>query len=102
MTLYDAEGNELELFSDSGMRLCTNRNSVKTWASNLYGVPYVVATFLQSMFAGVRDRFFNGNDFFYLMTPVLPIAFTSLAYYMGVKGKRILFFLPERKQKPKY
>ncbi|MBR4880820.1 MAG: hypothetical protein IKU19_02740, partial [Clostridia bacterium] len=102
VTLYDAEGNELELFSDSGMRLCTNRNSVKTWASNLYGVPYVVATFLQSMFAGVRDRFFNGNDFFYLMTPVLPIAFTSLAYYMGVKGKRILFFLPERKQKPKY
>ncbi len=100
--VYDENGNELELFSESGMRLCTHRNSVKTWASNLYGVPYVVATFLQSMFAGVRDRFFNGNDFFYLMTPVLPVAFTALAYYMGAKGKRILFFLPERKQKPRY
>lgn len=102
VSLYDEKGNELELFSESGMRLCTHKNSVKNWASNLYGVPYVIATFLQSMFAGVRDRFFNGNDFFYLMTPILPIAFTALAYYMGAKGKRILFFLPERKQKPKY
>ncbi len=102
VSLYDENGNELELYSDSGMRLCTHRNSVKTWASNLYGVPYVIATFLQSMFAGIRDRFFNGNDFFYLMTPILPVAFTALAYYMGAKGKRILFFLPERKQKPKY
>ena len=100
--LYDEEGNELDFYSESGMRLCTHRNSVKTWASNLYGIPYVVATFLQAMFAGVRDRFFNGNDFFYLLTPVLPIAFTALGYYMGAKGKRILFFLPERKQKPKY
>ncbi|MBQ4602064.1 MAG: hypothetical protein IJB24_04305 [Clostridia bacterium] len=102
VSVYDENGNELELFSESGMRLCTHRNSVKTWASNLYGVPYVIATFLQSMFAGVRDRFFNSNDFFYLMTPVLPVFFTALAYYMGVKGKRILFFLPERKQKPRY
>ncbi len=102
VSVYDANGNELELYSESGMRLCTHRNSVKSWASNLYGVPYVIATFLQSMFAGVRDRFFNGNDFFYLLTPVLPVAFTALAYYMGAKGKRILFFLPERKQKPKY
>lgn len=102
VSICDADGNELELYSESGMRLCTHRNSVKSWASNLYGVPYVIATFLQSMFAGVRDRFFNGNDFFYLMTPVLPVAFTALAYYMGAKGKRILFFLPERKQKPKY
>ncbi len=102
VSVYDADGRELELYSESGMRLCTHRNSVKTWASNLYGVPYVIATFLQSMFAGVRDRFFQNNDFFYLLTPVLPVAFTALAYYMGAKGKRILFFLPERKQKPRY
>ena len=94
---------ELELFSESGMRLCTHRNSVKTWASNLYGVPYTIATFFQSMFAGLRDRFFrNNDDFFYLLTPILPVFFSSLAYYMGAKGKRILFFLPERKQKPRY
>ena len=100
--VYDEQGNELELYSDSGMRLSTHRNSVKTWASNLYGVPYVIATFLQSMFAGVRDRFFQNNDFFYLLTPILPVFFSALAYYMGAVGKRILFFLPERKQKPKY
>ncbi len=103
VAVYDKDGNELELFSDSGMRLCIHRNSVKTWASNLYGVPYTIATFFQSMFQGIRDKFFFGNDdYFYLLTPILPIAFSSLAYYMGAKGKRILFFLPERKQKPRY
>ena len=100
--IYDKDGNELDLYSDSGMKLSTNQNAVKNWASNLYGVPYVIATFFQAMFAGVRDRFFQNNDFFYLLTPILPVAFSTLGYYMGAKGKRILFFLPERKQKPKY
>ena len=100
--IYDKDGNELELYSDSGMKLSTHKNAVKNWASNLYGVPYVIATFFQSMFAGIRDRFFQNNDFFYLLTPILPVAFSALGYWFGVKGKRIFFFLPERKQKPKY
>ncbi len=97
--IYDENGTELDLYSNSGMKLSTNRNSVKNWASNLYGVPYVIATFFQSMFAGIRDRFFQNNDFFYLLTPILPVVFSTLGYFFGAKGKRILFFLPERKQK---
>lgn len=101
--VYDEDNNEIELYSDSGMRLSTKQKGIENWASNLYGIPYIAATFLQSMFEGIRYNFFEGNDnYFYLLTPVLPILFSALGYYMGAKGKRILFFLPERKQKPKY
>ncbi len=99
--LYDENGNELEIYSDDGMKLSTAQKSVKNWASNLYGVPFVIATFLQSMYAGIRDAFFSSSsDFFYLFTPIPSVLFCTLGYYMGAKGKRILFFLPERKQKP--
>lgn len=98
--LYDENGNELDLYSDSGMKVSTAQNSVKNWASNLYAVPYMIATFFQSMFVGVKETLFGSNDFFFLFTPIPALVFSGIGYYFGVKGKRIFFFLPERKQKP--
>lgn len=101
-SVYDKDHNEVELYSESGMNLSTTQRGVENWANNLYGVPFTIATFLQAMFQGIRYNYFDGNNYFYLLTPILPIFFSALGYIMGARGKRILFFLPERKQKPKY
>ncbi len=101
IVVYDKDGNELFIYTDSAQPLCAKRSAIKNWASNLYALPYTLATFLQCMFKGVHGAWFNNSDFFFLFTPVLPIAVCALAYYNGAKGKRILFFLPEMKTKPR-
>lgn len=96
--LYTTHGATLTV-KDAG----SEPDYVENWASNLYAIPLMIATFLQSMFAGIRDALVNigfNENIFYIFTPIPAVAFSALAYYMGATGKRLLFFLPERKQKP--
>ena len=101
LTPCDKDGNELELFSRSGDTLNIERSAVQNWATNLYGVPMVIATFTQAMYKAVHVTLFGNADWFYLVMPLPTIAACTLAYYLGVKGKRILFFLPELKDPKK-
>lgn len=105
--LYDKDGNALRFYSDKRMELTLSSElSTDHWASDLYSIPKGIAIFLQTMFVGFKDWFSNtlhiSPDFYYLITPILPIAFSAIGYCNGARGRRILFFLPERKQKPKY
>ena len=97
--LFDEQGNELSFFSDHAMRLSTSQKGVENWASNLYGVPYIIATFFESMYAGVRSYLFNNSEFVYLFTPLPALFFCFLAYYNGARGKRMFPFLPALKPK---
>ena len=102
--LYDEDGNELRFYGDKRMSLTTATQSLRTdhWASNLYSIPRSIAIFLQIMFVGFKDWFTNtlhvSPDFYYVITPIIPVVFCSVGYCNGAKGRRILFFLPERKQ----
>ncbi len=98
LTPCDGEGNELELYSTSGDTVNTERNAVDTWASDLYGVPMVIATFTQSMFKALHVNVFGNADWFYLVMPLPALIAGALGYFMAVRGKRILFFLPELKE----
>ena len=91
----DKKGNELLLYSKSGGVVNTVKSGVENWASDLYGIPMVIATFTQAMYKAVHVTLFNNADWFYLVMPLPTILACTLAYYLGVKGKRILFFLPE-------
>lgn len=95
----DADGNDLILRSRSGDPVGIAQGTVKNWASNLYGIPMIIATFTQSMYKAVHVTLFGNADWFYLIMPLPTILASALAYYLGLKGKRILFFLPERKSK---
>ena len=97
--LYDEQGNELSFFSDYAMRLSTSQKGVENWASNLYGVPYIIATFFQAMYAGVRSYLFANSEFVYLFTPIPALFFCFLAYFNGARGKRMFPFLPALKPK---
>ncbi|MBE6573514.1 MAG: hypothetical protein E7652_03875 [Ruminococcaceae bacterium] len=98
--VFDENKNELELYTKNGEQLSTKQSAVENWATNLYGIPYIIATFFQLFYAGIRNIIFNDSIYFFLFTPILPIFFSSLGYYFGVKGKRLFSFLPERKSKP--
>ncbi len=105
--LYDEEGNALRFYSDTKMELTLSSElSTDHWASSPYSIARGIAIFLQMMFVGFKDWFAGtlhiSPDFYYLITPILPIAFSAIGYCNGARGRRILFFLPERKQKPKY
>ncbi|MBQ7161915.1 MAG: hypothetical protein IJR90_09430 [Clostridia bacterium] len=98
----DKEGNEYRLFSRSGDQVSVIAKggsvpAVENWASDLYGVPKVIATFTQSMYKAVHYELFGNADWFFLVMPLPTILACALAYFLGVKGKRILFFLPELK-----
>ena len=69
-----------------------------TWASDLYGVPMVTATFIESMYKAIHVSVFGNADWFYLVMPIPAIIAGALGYYMALNGKRILFFLPELKE----
>lgn len=97
VTPVDADGNELILYSKSGDEINLSKNIVKNWASDLYGVPRAIATFVQSMFKSLFFTFFGEATWYYLIFPLPTTLACALGYYLGVKGKRILFFLPERK-----
>lgn len=97
----DKDGNEYRLFSRSGDQINIQQNTVKNWASDLYGVPKVIATFTESMYKAVHYELFGNADWFYLIMPIPTILACALAYYLGLKGKRILFFLPELKDPKK-
>lgn len=99
--LYDENREEVEIFTDGGVRLSTVQRGVNNWASNLYSVPYAIVVFFQPMYAGVRSEIFANSEFFYLISPIPSIIVCAIAYYMGACGKRILFFIPERKRKPR-
>lgn len=94
----DKDGNEFELYSVSGGIINTQQNAVETWASDLYGVPMVIATFTQSMFKAIHTQLFANADWFYLIMPIPVIIAGALGYFMAVRGKRLLFFLPEMKE----
>lgn len=98
--VYDALGNEVDVFTSDTRQLSTSKQGVENWATNLYGVPFVIATFFQQIYSGIKAVLFGNSEYIYLLTPVLPILFCSIAYYFGATGKRLFFFLPERKQKP--
>ncbi|MBQ4054621.1 MAG: hypothetical protein IJD17_02825 [Clostridia bacterium] len=98
LTPCDPDGNELELYSLSGDTVNTERNAVDTWASDLYGVPMVTATFIESMYKAIHVSVFGNADWFYLVMPIPAIIAGALGYYMALNGKRILFFLPELKE----
>lgn len=98
LTPCDENGNELELYSVSGDIVNTRQNSVDNWASDLYGVPMVIATFTQMMFKAIHVNLFANADWFYLIMPLPSLIAGALGYFMAVRGKRILFFLPEMKE----
>lgn len=58
------------------------------WAVNLYGVPKIIAGLLNGMYGGVMKYFGNSPLPYYLI--IIPSLLTcTVAYIMGVKGKRI-------------
>lgn len=98
LTPCDENGNELELYSVSGDTVNIEQNAVDTWASDLYGVPMVTATFIEAMYKAIHVSIFGNADWFYLVMPIPAIIAGALGYYMALRGKRILFFLPELKE----
>ena len=102
----DDKGNEYILQSRSGdpVSVVSVGGSVpakENWASDLYGVPKTIATFTETMFKAVHYELFGNADWFFLVMPVPTVLASALAYYLGLKGKRILFFLPELKDPKK-
>ena len=97
----DADGNAYRLFSRSGDQVNLTQNTVENWASDLYGVPKVIATFTESMYKAVHYELFGNADWFFLVMPIPTTLACALAYCLGIKGKRILFFLPELKDPKK-
>ena len=98
LTPCDENGNELELYSVSGDTVNTEQNAVENWASDLYGVPMVTATFTEAMYKAIHVSIFGNADWFYIVMPIPALIAGALGYYMALKGKRILFFLPELKE----
>lgn len=100
VTVYDKDSNALDIYTHDGKPLSNVCTSVKNWASNLYGIPLLLATFFQIFYSGIHYVVFDHSIYFFLVTPILPIFFASLGYYLGATEKRIFFFLPERRRKP--
>ncbi|MBR5516054.1 MAG: hypothetical protein IKU52_07620 [Clostridia bacterium] len=97
--------NEIILYTDTAESVSVSVNGEANaisghWASNLYGVPHTIAIFFQMVFFGIKSELFGNSHYVYLATPFVPIIFCTIGYYFGATGKRIFFFLPERKQKP--
>lgn len=103
--VYDKDGNELILYTATSESISVSTDGKPDaipghWASNLHAVPLMIATFTQMIYFGIKSEWFANSHYIYLVTPLIPIFFCALGYYFGAKGKRILFFLPELKQKP--
>ena len=104
-SVYDKNKNELILYTPTSESISVSLDGEADaipghWAANLHAVPLMIATFLQMIYFGIKSEWFGNSHYIYLITPFIPIFFCTLGYYFGATGKRILFFLPERKQKP--
>ena len=94
--IFDKDGNRLSLYSLS-LYANTEQNTVENWASNVYSIPAIICKFLQVNFVPIQMLVFNNADWYFLITPVLPIIAVGLGYYLSSKNKRLFAFIPERK-----
>ena len=79
----------------------TTSEYIKTFSYYVYVVSFSATAFLQATYLSVKQKFFENSHLIYLLYPVPALITCWLAYFIGLKGKRILFFLPEKPQKPK-
>ena len=101
LTVYDKDGNEIKLYG-RGLNANVEQGYLENAATKPYSISYLICTFLQSFFSPIKYVFFNTADYFFLLTPILPIIVAALGYYLASKGKRLLPFLPERNIPKKY
>ena len=106
LTICDGDGNELQLFSNSGDTITytqsASRVPTKTednWAHDIYAIPKVILTFCQAMYTPFHISMLGGADWFYLVMPIFAIAFCTIAYIFGLKDIHILPELKESKKK---
>ena len=78
-----------------------NDEYIKTGWTYVEAVSTFMVLIFQAMYLALKTSFFENSSFIYLLYPIPAILTCGLAYYMGLKGKRLFFFLPERPHKPK-
>ncbi|MBE6687237.1 MAG: hypothetical protein E7591_08415 [Ruminococcaceae bacterium] len=93
--LYTDIGDSLYISTSGEPRAISGQTS-----ETLYGISNAVLKLSQSTYAGMNSILFSASHYTFLVTPLFPMLFCGIAYYFGATGRRILFFLPERKQKP--
>ena len=71
-------------------------------ASYVYTFGFFIITLFESMYFVLAKLYMNNPEYAFLLFPVPALLTCWLAYYMGLKGKRLLYFIPEKPIKPKY
>lgn len=69
-----------------------------SWAVNLYGIPQLINRLLNAMFGGVM-KYLPQTPLSNFITIIPALITCTVAYYMGVKGKRV--FPPSKKESTK-
>ena len=99
LPLYDANGDRITLYG-SPYSVNTNRGNLESWANLPYTISFTFCTFLQIVFVPINNELLGGVQWYFILTPVLPIIMSAIGYYLASKGKRMFPFLPERSTKP--
>ena len=92
--------------ADSGVRESfsteedTNRYETNA-ASYINAASHLLIVLFQAMYITFKEIFFSKSELIYLVFPIPALITCTISYIMALKGKRILFFLPERPHKPK-
>lgn len=58
------------------------------WAVNLYGIGRLIAGLIEAMYTGIINIVFGASPWAYLIITVPSLITCTIAYIMGVKGKR--------------
>jgi hypothetical protein len=58
------------------------------WSVNLYGIGRLIAGLIEAMYAGPVNIHFGTNPWPYFIIPLPAVLTCTVAYVMGVKGKR--------------
>lgn len=69
------------------------------WAVNLFGTSKTLAVFLNAMYGGIINRFFNYSPWAYIIIVIPSLLVCTLAYYLGAKGVHFTKFLGEEPKK---
>lgn len=95
LTLYDANGDRIDLFGRPESANI-NRGNLDSWANAPYSISFTFCTFLQIIFVPINNELLGGAQWFFMLTPVLPIFMSAIGYYLSSNGKRLFPFIPER------
>lgn len=74
--------------SEAGIRFPSAPDSMV----NVFGTAKTIATILEGMYAGIINRFFLNSPWIYIVIAIPAMLTCTVAYIMGVKGKRLTRF----------